>query len=183
MQKISKNMWFLCNLSCGGLAKSKLTESDKKQCIKLGNKNKCLEIEIDQYCKVVDDSTKNYCTNRDINFDTTRYVCEMNTEYTKCSRRNKVCSDQGINNCEEFNSNCKKIKFSYETVKCGTVTIYPECQINNEGSCVNKNIFEDYKICSFNDDFTECQVKNKDCGLLQIIVIKVLSKWMVLNAN
>ena len=160
-QKIKRTCTKFMDNNCGGL--NELKETDTKQCIKLPYNVYCSEFTIDKYCKVEAEDNTNKCTNR-VDFDSSRYICDWNQERTSCTRRERDCSDQRIDDCEGFNSNCKKVYRGDAIPVCNIVTIEsPKCKLNN-GNCEDGEGLESYEECRFNEDYSKCQVKNKQCN-------------------
>jgi hypothetical protein len=147
--------------NCGG--SNELKETDTKQCIKLPHYVYCSEFTIDEDCKVEVESNTHKCTNR-VDFNSSKYICDWNQERTSCTRRNRDCSDQNLENCEGFDANCKKVYRGDAIPVCNIVTIEStKCNLNN-GNCVNGEGLESYEECGFNEDYSKCQVKNKQCN-------------------
>ena len=160
-EKITKTCTKFMDDNCGG--SNELKETDTKQCIKLPHYVYCSEFTIDKYCKVEVEDNTNKCTNR-VDFDSSRYICDWNQERTSCTRRERDCSDQRIDDCEGFNSNCKKVYRGDAIPVCNIVTIEsPKCKLNN-GNCEDGEGLESYEECRFNEDYSKCQVKNKQCN-------------------
>ena len=160
-QKITKTCTKFMDNNCGGL--NELKETDTKQCIKLPNHYYCSEFTIDEDCKVKVEGNTDKCTNRKDNFDSSKYICDWNQERTSCTRRDRDCSDQSSDNCEGFNANCKKVYRGDAIPVCNVVTIEsPKCNLN-DGICEDGEGLESYEECGFNEDYSKCQVKNKQC--------------------
>lgn len=132
-----------------------------------GNKNKCREITVASGCKI--DTTKNppSCELSDQS-DTTN-KCFYSAP-NQCSITSKTCSDQDINNCNEFSQNCYKLT-DYNT--CQIVSyVDTRCKIDG-GKCIgdtSKGFDEDSNECALQTDGStiNCVLKTKSCSSITV---------------
>ena len=165
-QKFDKECTDYSDTNCGGL-KTEVKTGVTQQCIKLPDYN-CLDITIDEYCKVTENGD---CEPRSNEFDETKYKCElnMNLEKPECKRRAKVCTElDAPDKCEQI-TNCKAINLGGKTCKLVTIDS-PTCKIDNDGNCVIDKGNNNYQNCEFNADGDgnyKCQASTKFCSEIE----------------
>jgi hypothetical protein len=173
-QKTCEKKTKLCNLysdnNCGGLAG---TIINNKQCI--FDDSKCKEITIDDNCQF--DKDINQCVKQSsATFDEIKNKCIMDDDKTECKLLSLSCNDYSeyysdLTKCSNFGDDCHKIKISETQSQCKTVTIESnKCEINNNGECTKKDDqnIENYQKCSYNNDYTKCELINKECSEMAI---------------
>ena len=177
---MSKNLKVLekktksCNLysynSCGGL-KGKITNN--KQCIYYSI---CKEITIDNNYQYFD--TDNFCNKKTgVTFDEVKNICIMDEDETECKLHTLICNDYSeyntdLTKCYYLEETCHKIKIiETNSLKGKNITISSDkYDINDDGECKTKEgkTLENYEKCSYNSDYTKCELINKDCSEMEL---------------
>ena len=166
-EKKTKSCSLYSDSNCGGL---KGVVSNTRQCIY--DNSKCREITIDDKCQYNDNNGQ--CEKKsDATFDEVKNKCIMNSAKTECKLHALTCNDYSeyytdLTKCANFGNTCHKIKLAEtNSLKCKIVTITStKCDINDNGECTTKTgqTVENYEKCSYNSDYTKCELKNKECS-------------------
>lgn len=153
---------------CGGLETSTITGNN--QCAYFSRIPQCKEIAIDEYCQVKDGvcGTRTGGTAID---DSIKKHCKMNDDITECKLKVKECNEFSPDSCSSYGNTCFKVRkeslYTY-TEECKIVTINERCKIDN-GICKAKyesgeNALKAYEKCSYNSDYSKCELINKECN-------------------
>ena len=138
---------------CSNVARTK-----EKQCYKFSGWSKCQEINLDGYC-YVDENGK--CVKDPSASLSNNEICDFNYDKTKCTKREKLCSDIANNECTSYtplNKKCYKVTLDGKEA-CQEIKVDSQCSIDENGECKGKG-------CSFEDNDTKERCAYKNSGSL-----------------
>ena len=153
-------------------------ESDKKNC-KLrtrkctdytvescGNLQNCVYYPDNQHCIETDDYctiSSGSCTKKADKNEIPYKKCEILNNI--CAQTDKACSEISVAQCNSTpkreNSQC--FHFNDES-NCKSIEIDEFCHVDSNGKCTNAKSITQYETCAFNNDKTECKIKQKQCS-------------------
>ena len=133
--------------SCGNL----------QNCVYYPDNQHC--IETDDYCTISSGS----CTKKDDKPEIPYKKCLIFNNI--CAQIDKPCSEISPAQCNSTpkreNSQC--FHFNDES-NCKSIQIDEFCYVDSNGRCTNSKPISQYETCAFNNDKTECKIKQKQCS-------------------
>ena len=131
--------------------------SNGKTCSKVAGLEKCMEVKIDNKCKIDENGLCTY----DEGIEEGKF-CEFNTDKSICQKRDKKCNEYTdaacgnipkTNNfqCHKFDSNCQEVQLD------------AYCHVDDSNECVEKQEGKLTKneICAFTDFTKKKSIKRK----------------------
>ena len=156
---------------CGNIA-----EENKFQCYKFEEKQKCIQVTIDEYCYI---NSSGNCVEKREGILTDNEICKYIDGKTKCLKKEKLCSDLADDICESYTP-ITKLCFNFEGV-CKEVKVDESCQMNSLNECIAKKSLGKHEVCTLNDDKNKCY--KKKTGEASLLSLKLFSIFLLFLIN